>query len=225
MINTTAGEKGWLIHRFPIRDHLYLLYILTPERVLKAFYRRRSGQPLPQIFLPYWWSWTSKQENHQIRHLEILGPGLDLVGLKLFVGLYMNELIFHLGRQADLIPNFYAQYEAILQDEQPFQALPLRQFEWQLLADCGYAIDFSKTRDSHRIQADATYQFYPEQGFCLASKGFGGATLLAIHQGQYDNQSLGVLKKIFAAMIDYLLDGRVLHSRELFLQWKQAHTN
>ena len=155
----------------------------------------------------------------------MLGPGLDLSGLKLFVGLYMNELMFHLGRQADILPSFYPMYEAILQDEQPFHPLSLRQFEWQLLADCGYAIDFSQTLDASMIQADAFYQFHPEQGFRQATNGYHGHALLAIHQGQYDAQGLKILKKILATMIDYLLDGRVLHSRDLFLRWKQAHVN
>ena len=223
MINSMQAERGWLIHAYPVRDHLYLLYILMPHQILKAFYRRRRGQPLPQIFLPYWWSLTSKQENHQVQSVECLGPGLDLKGLELFVGLYMNELIFQLARQADVIPHFYSMYEAILQA--PFEVLPLRQFEWQLLADCGYAIDFSQTADLHPIVADAYYGFHPEQGFHLRNSGISGVQLLAIHEARYDALTLSILKKILITMIDYLLDGKVLHSRALLKNWIETHAN
>lgn len=220
-------EPGWLLHTYPLRDHLYLVYVLTPTQILKAFYRRSKRKQLdilPQSFVPYWWTWTGQQQNFSIQGLEFQGPALDLHGLKLYVALYMNELIFHLGRQGQILPQFYALYEELLYAPLPLNQVLLRRFEWQLLADCGYALDFTMTADLEPIQADQYYQFCPEQGFLVQAEGISGLDLLLINQNQFERpQTLGIYKIILGRLIDYLLAGKTLHSRQLLKHWMQTN--
>ena len=197
--------------------------MLTPTQILKAFYRystRKQINVLPQAFVPYWWSWTVHQQNASIQRLEFQGPALELQGLQLFVALYMNELIFHLARQAEVIPKFYPFYEELLYAPLPLNQVLLRRFEWQLLADCGYALDFSMTADFEPIHAHKYYHFCPEQGFQVQTEGISGADLLAICHNEFDNPNvMRLYKNIMSRLIDHLLLGKKLHSRELLKHW------
>ena len=216
------GTEAWLIHQYPIRDHLLLVYMLTPDRLIKGFYRvpKKPYVVKPQAFYPYWISWKQNKQAINIQRMEAHRPGLTLQGLKLFVGLYLNELIFNLCRDEALVPGFYSLYQHILYDETPCDELLLRQFEWQLLADCGYAIDFSCTHQQQSIQANLHYQFNPNDGFMLSHDGISGQQLLAIEQGELETPAtMQVLKKILRQTIEHVLDGRVLHSRNLLKEW------
>jgi DNA repair protein RecO (recombination protein O) len=225
MNNELESAKGWLIHHYPIRDRLYLLYILTPRKLLKAFYRLPKTQTVkPQLFYPYWVCWQDRKGNCNIKSLELTKLPVNLQGMQLFTGLYLNELIFHLCRQGEMVPNFFELYEQLIAKESCDEHL-LRQFEWQLLADCGYAIDFTTTTDYQPIQADAYYQFLVDQGFVLQASGILGRHLLAIAQGEWqETETYLILKKILRLMIDQVLGGKILHSRLLLKEWlQQAH--
>ena len=223
MIEDIESANGWLIHQYPIRDSLSLVYILTSDRLLKAFYRlpKTKGYVIkPQAFSPYWVSWQERKGACNIKSLELAAHPLELQGLKLFVGLYLNELIFKLCKHDEITPDFYCLYEQLLADIEPCNELLLRQFEWQLLADCGYAIDFSRTIQNQEIQSKHSYHFSPEQGFSYHEQGFEGADLLAIHQQDFKNeQAYMVFKKVLRMMIDHVLEYQPLHSRKLLQEW------
>ncbi len=223
MIDQIVSSQGWLIHQYPIRDHLLLLYILTPERLLKGFYRVSKKNPYsgrPHPFSLYWVSWKENKNACNIQSLEFQDAPLSLKGLKLFMGLYLNELIFHLCRDDEVEPRFYALYQQLLHDELDCNELLLRQFEWQILADCGYAIDFSTTCFQEKIQQDATYQFHPSSGFYPANEGILGKHLSMIDAFNWSDDSVyPIVKKILRSTIDYVLDGKSLNSRKLLQQW------
>lgn len=221
MIEQNASE-AWLIHQYPIRDHLHLVYMLTPERLLKGFYRvpKKPFVVKPQAFYPYWISWKENKNAINISHIEATQAPLNLSGLQLFVGLYVNELIFNLCRDEQLIPSFYSLYQQILLNQQSFDELLLRQFEWQLLADCGYAIDFSMTFQQQMICKEQYYQFDPNLGLKESDQGFLGEQLLCIQNGQMSHpETLKILKHFLRLTIDHVLDGKVLHSRQLLREW------
>lgn len=221
MIDKNASE-AWLIHQYPIRDHLHLVYMLTPDRLLKGFYRipKKPYVLKPQAFYPYWISWKENKNAINISHIEAHQPPLNLSGLNLFIGLYVNELIFNLCRDEQLIPGFYDLYQQILYNQQSFDELLLRQFEWQLLADCGYAIDFSMTCQQQEICEELFYQFDPNIGLKQSTHGFLGEHLLFIQNGQMSKpETLKILKHILRTTIDHVLDGKILHSRTLLREW------
>lgn len=219
MTKTVQSSNAWLIHLYPVRDHLYLVYFLTPEKILKGFYRLPKRMVKPQVFCPYWISWTTHRDTHNIQAIELNGLPFYFKDLKLLVGLYLNELIFQLCRVEDILPRFYSIYEAILHDDEACPDLLMRHFEWQLLADCGYEIDFLKTHQNEPIHGDKYYQFSPEQGFFEAMDGYIGQSLLSISIQDWHEQSLKTFKKILRQTIDHVLNGRVLNSRLLLKDW------
>lgn len=215
-------SQAWLIHQYPIRDHLHLVYLLTPDRLLKGFYRvpKKPYVLKPQPFQSYWISWRENKNAINISKMEANQSGLNLSGLQLFIGLYLNELIYNLCRDEQLIPSFYPLYQQLLSNDSSFDESLLRQFEWQILADCGYAIDFSMTCQQQAIVEDLFYHFDPSMGFKEGAQGFSGAQLLAIQNGQITYpETLKILKQILRMTIDHVLDGKVLHSRGLLREW------
>lgn len=227
MSEMMESNKGWFIHSYPIRDRLYLVYILTPTKLLKAFYRlpkMKSHTAKPQPFFPYWVTWQERKGNINIHSLELSAPPLSLNGVQLFMGLYLNELIFHLCRQGETFPGFYDLYEQLLYAEGCDERL-LRQFEWQLLADCGYAIDFSRTCDNQRIEPLSYYEFLVDQGFVVSSSGILGRHLLAIDQNDWQHAETSIIfKKLLRMMLDNVLAGRSLHSRQLLKDFMQMQS-
>lgn len=219
MTKTIQSSNAWLIHQYPIRDNLYLVYILTPEKILKGFYRIPKRSIKPQLFCPYWVSWTTRGDTHNIQSIELNGLPFEFKDLKLLVGLYLNELIFNLCRTDDIQPSFYPIYEAILHHDEASPELLMRYFEWQLLADCGYQIDFINTHQQEAIVRDKYYQFSPEQGFFEAVDGYRGCSLLAISEQNWQQESLKTFKKILRQTIDHVLNGRILNSRLLLKNW------
>lgn len=210
------SEKAYVIHQYPIRDHLLLVYIMTPSRYLKGFYRipkQKSPTTKPFSFCPYWAAWKKNKQAINFQSLEFSAPPLMPKGLKLIVGLYLNELIYHLcgGFDEQVELHLYALYEAILQHTEDCPVHLIREFEWQLLADCGYAIDFTRTIDNQSFQDECYYQFSPDSGFYAASVGWLGR----------DIQEPKIIKQVLRKTIDYVLDGKVLYSRSLLMEWLQ----
>jgi recombinational DNA repair protein (RecF pathway) len=228
MIDKLESSHGWLIHQYPVRDNLLLLYILTEQGYLKGFYRVPKNKVIsqkPTSFAPYWVSWKRNKQAINIQTLEFVSSPYWLKNLKLIVGLYLNELIFNLCKSEDFELNAYVYqlYQAIIQDENDCPLLLIRQFEWQLLADCGYAIDFNCTADQKPIEAHLRYQFSPDLGFFESVDGWPGATIQKIADSIWDTEELNILKIIFRNTIDYVLDGKLLQSRELLKNWIQEH--
>lgn len=214
------SEQAYLIHQYPIRDHLLLVYILTPTRYFKGFYRMPKKKSLvqkPFSFCPYWSAWKKNKQAINVQSLEFSATPWMPKGLKLIVGLYLNELIYHLcgGFDEQVELSIYPLYEAILQHPEDCPLHLIREFEWQLLADCGYAIDFSRAIDNTPLQENIYYQFSPDSGFFVADEGWLGAEI----QNQHQNSA--IVKYVLRKTIDYVLDGKILQSRALLMEWLQ----
>lgn len=224
MIDNLESEQAYIIHQYPIRDHLSLVYVMTPTRYFKGFYRipkKKSIVQKPFSFFPYWCHWKKNKQAINIQSLEFLATPPMLKGLKLIVGLYLNELIFHLcgafDEQIEL--HVYPLYEAILQHQEDCPLHLIREFEWQLLADCGYAIDFTRTVDNLPLQDDVYYQFSPDSGFFVAESGWLGKDILNHHENKT------MVKQVLKKTIDYVLDGKILNSRVLLHEWLKSSQN
>lgn len=216
------SSDAWVIHHYPVRDHLLLVYVLTPSRYFKAFYRlpKKTGHAKPQPFCPYWISWKEGRDAINIQSFESRAPAYWFKDLKLFVSLYINELLFNLIR-ADTVEQLsvYPYYEALLAHPEDCPELLLRQFEWQLLADCGYAIDFSVTCQQEPISACKHYQFHPGQGFTESLDGILGQHLIDIATHAFTPECFLIFKKVLRQTILFILDGKPLNSRILLTQW------
>ena len=221
MTNEFSASPAWLIHYYPVRDNLLLVYILTPAQMIKGFYRvpkHKNLRMLPQCFLPYHVIYRHKNDSINIQSLEPIGPAYTPKNLKLWLGMYLNELLFHLLRhehsEGDF--QFFGLYEAIIADSNPCPESLIRQFECGLLQDCGFGIDFTHTAEGDAIVAAKNYQFIVGSGFFPSASGYPGDELLLIANGQFEGK---LIKQILRQTIDMVLDGKVLNSRELLRQW------
>jgi recombinational DNA repair protein (RecF pathway) len=224
MSNELESSTGWIIHQYPVRDHLLLLYILTPRRYFKAFYRvpkTKHGRQNPVSFCLYWISWKQSKQAINIQSLEFSETPFWFKNLKLFTGLYLNELIFNLCRpdELDSALHFYPIYESLLRHSDDCPINLLRHFEWQLLADCGYAIDFERTFEHQFMHDNQLYQFSPDIGFFESHDGYSGKDIKKIAQRNWDATALKILQQTLRKTIAHILDGKILQSRELLKEW------
>jgi len=100
----------------------------------------------------------------------------------------------------------------------------LRRFEQSLAAELGYDFVWDQAMDSGQpVEAGGLYCYDPEQGI-LAEPSPGsrlrnlpGDTLLALADGDLESaECRRIAKRVTRVLVDYLLQGKVLHSRSLF---------
>ena len=216
------STEAWFLHKYPSGDTSAQLSLFTREKgIVTCLYkgaRTAKKQGLLQPFIPLWLSLDSKKDWHFVRHLESLASPLTFKHHALFAALYVNELIYLALKPLDPHPELYDAYQYTLQglttvsERLPIEAL-LRQFEWVLLAECGYRLGL--------IDAISTnahyYQFIAGKGFISANNGWVARDVHAIIQGEFnDVHVLKVAKLIMRQAIHQLLGGRELKSRSLF---------
>ena len=81
--------------------------------------------------------------------------------------------------------------------------------------DRRYAIDFTRAIDNTPLQENVYYNFSPDSGFFVAHEGWLGAEI----QNQHQNSA--IVKYVLRKTIDYVLDGKILQSRALLMEWLQ----
>jgi DNA repair protein RecO (recombination protein O) len=148
-----------------------------------------------------------------------------LAGAHLFCGFYLNELLWRLLPQHDSHPRIFDHYEETLSRLREAGAgcaeTALRFFELALLREIGYGPLLEHDAESgEAIRPDRHYIYHREKGPVAAEPGVravSGACLLGLRDGRLSNAGeLREAKRLMRCLIDPLLDGRPLKSRELF---------
>jgi DNA repair protein RecO (recombination protein O) len=178
---------------------------------------------LLQPFIPLTLSYLGKSELKILTHVEITQPFIQLQGLAVYCGFYVNELIGCFLHQHDPHPEVFTYYEKCLSglsDRSKIEAA-LRIFELDLLAAVGYGLQLEY--DFHHdqaIQPLTRYHFNAEQGPIEAPDGyFSGKTLQALHLRQLtDPQVLAEAKTLMRKVIAVYLNGKPLKSRAVINQ-------
>lgn len=224
---TTETFEAWVLHKIPSGDSSARVTFYTREKGLLHCLckggRTPKKQAVLQPFLPLWLALDSRKDWYYANHIEPLGAPLNLKGNALFVGLYLNELLYYALQPMDSQPELFDVYLSTLQglsvmDERLAIEMLLRRFEWSLLKTCGYLVSFTHAADSAvPIAANQYYQFVAGRGFITAETGIAGANILALAEGRLEQlEVLKSAKFIMRKAIDHFLDGRVLKSRSLY---------
>jgi DNA repair protein RecO (recombination protein O) len=223
--------SGFLLHRRPYRETSYLLDIFTLELgkialVAKGVRGSKSDKKsLLQSFQPLLLSVYGKLELKNLRQVEAKGPALVLSGNSLFSAMYLNEVLNRLLGVEQAHSELFERYERSLTAlSQQKQIEPvLREFEFGLLDDLGYGLDFSSEWQSgEAIEPALYYTLVLEHGFQLLSAAdrtgncFLGENLQNIAHNQWDKGSLNSAKRIARMALAPLLGQKPLKSRELF---------
>jgi DNA repair protein RecO (recombination protein O) len=171
-------------------------------------------------------SFQGKTDLKLLTHFESEGAHFTLTAKHLFSGFYLNELLVRLLPELDAHPEIYSLYEQSLQALSARQDLEpvLRVFEFQLLQELGYGIDFeTDAKSGDAISAQVNYCLDPSQGVYVAHADvplnfqFCGAHINAIAQHDFSLPDVKqTAKRISRILLKPLLGSKPLMSRELF---------
>lgn len=226
-------QPAYLLHARAYRETSVLAEWFLPElgrvgTVLRG--ARRKGQVVPSPFQPFFVQIAGGGELKQVAAHEFAGASLNLQGVALFSGLYLNELLVRLLPRELPQPELFIAYAGALGDlgeragdDSAGVELILRRFERQLLEAMGQTVSNTHQADTHEaLRAEAWYQYYPEHGWLPAREGQRGACLgadiLAIGQDDFSTpQRRRLAKLLYRLALEPLLGGRPLKSRDLFV--------
>ncbi len=234
---TAKSDTGYLLHLRPYQDSSVLGDFLLREHgrmtllfkgIKKAGKAGQKGRLL-QPFTPLYITFAGDHELKTGRQIEAAGAVISLQGKQLFCGLYMNELLARTIVHQEPCPQLLGMYECSLGALSNGSLEPvLREFEYHLLAELGYQIDFTLDSLGEPIRVQDHYLYVPDEGFVLISAlihpaktvsnaRFRGQELLAIAQGCYDDaEVLRAAKRLSRLALSPHLGNKPLKSRELF---------
>ena len=219
--------QAWLIHKQWSGDTSVRPCFFTSELgLVNCLYkggRTPKKQAILQPFTPLWTNIDERHHHYYAQSVENEAPSLTLSGTSLFSALYLNELIYYLLKPLAAEPQLFQAYGftlhhlALAENQEDIEAL-LRRFEWTLLQACGHGFSLSSDTVGQVIVAERYYQFIPGRGLILANKGTPGVHLLALaaddlSQSEYRKSA----KFIMRQAIDYVLGGREIKARSLFV--------
>lgn len=220
---------AYILHARKYRDTSLILELFTePEGRVAAVQRGARGKKKTgtvQPFTPLLISYLGKGELKTVVKVDA-GAMHHLVGDRLLLGMYANELLMRLLGKFEKAPGLFVAYQQLLLalvGSDDYQRR-LRQFELRLLDDLGYGISFGVDAASGDFVApDKYYRFVPDEGFRELSSeteaSFFGEHLLAIADGDLASDEVeATARKVARIAIGRLLGDRPLKSRELFQQ-------
>jgi len=233
MIMRVELQPAYVLHTRPYRDTSLIVDFLTPDygrvSAVARGVRQRKGNkrqllnPFSRLLI----SLQGKTDLKLLTHVEVDQCYVQLEGNFLYSGFYLNELLVRLLPEMDPHHQFFTVYESSLlklEQKKPLEPI-LREFEIHLLAELGYALDFTQDARSHDpIVPDAFYWCDIQEGFFLAENllpeqtPIKGECLLAIAINDYLHpETRLVAKQLTRMMLKPLLGTKPLKSRELFI--------
>lgn len=222
-------QPAFLLHSRNYRDTSVIADLWTPEygrlSVLAKGARRRKGgkKHLLVPFTPLLISCRGKGELKTLTHIELAAKSVSLQQTMLFSGFYLNELLLRLLPIADPHALLFSRYGEIIESlQQDIELEPcLRQFEWFLLQQLGYELNFSiDALLQQPVIASQHYQLDVNRGFVACGEGgYQGANLLAIAAADYSlTTTRQVAKQVARQALQALLGSKPLNSREMYRQ-------
>lgn len=230
-------QPAYVLHSRPYRETSLLVDIFTRDHGVvptvakgirgKKGTRRAILQPFRRIRC----SWRGKGDLVSLIKFESEDLGYDYAKQVLFSGFYLNELLMRLLHRHDPHELLFDAYGKVLNDFQLPENLEvcLREFEFLLLNELGYGIDFSSDIDERPIQSEALYRLIAQQRFMQIGDAqpadentFLGHELMAI--AEHDWQQKDILKqakRLTRLSLSPLLGDKPLQSRALFRSYQR----
>lgn len=225
---------GYVLRSKPYRNTSALVDIFSREYGRLTLIAKGSRAPKSpwfawlQPFQLLRLSWQGQTDLKTLTHVESTEASYWLQGLKLYSGLYLNELLLKFLQPYDAHAHLFDGYhqavtslaqKSLVQSEspEPLEGV-LRRFEMALLCETGYGIPFSDLL-ALPIEAVLRYGFDAEQGWMPFVKhriSVSGQTLLDMREHNYQRLATRQeAKRLMRYLIDLHLDGQPLHTRRL----------
>lgn len=225
-----TDDVAYVLHSRPYREASQLVTLFSSvggrfNAVSRASRQARGGNLL-RPFVPLRIRWRGKSDLKSLNDVELLHPAFNLAGTKLYVGLYLNELLIRLLHEHESHPDLFERYGKtleILAAESEVEPV-LRLFELALLDDLGYGLQLDVDMETGAaVESGQRYVFYPGEGVKRHRPGdkgpaiFTGDHLLAICGWEFtDTAVLRTAKQLTRLALEPYLGSKPLHSRELF---------
>jgi DNA repair protein RecO (recombination protein O) len=230
------SEPGFILHTIPYRETSLLVDVFSLNygrvRCVAKGFRKPNKKGIAKTLFPYaehHHQWQGRGELKTLIQAEPIQAPVFLKQESLYVGLYVNELLYKLLYQNDPHPSLYRFYHQFMShlSVSGLDQAELRRFEMQLLEELGYGLVLGSEADSGQaVSAEHLYYYIPDQGLKLIqdqnankTQALSGADIIALSQGELDKPSvLRTAKQLTRQVIDFYLDGKELNSRELYRQ-------
>lgn len=230
-------QPAYVLHHRPYRDTSRIVDLFTRDHGRLTLFARgvrgKSGLAAAlQAFQPILVSWSGRGEAGQLLAAERVGEPQVLPAARLLSGFYLNELLLKLLHLHDPQFEIFDQYNLTLQNLKSGadELWSLRLFEKRLLQSLGFGLSLQHEAESGLpIDPQRCYRYVLELGPVPVDAGAGavrgvytGATLQALANEVFvDPQHKTEARHLLRAVLDHVLDGRRLQSREILGDLRQ----
>lgn len=227
-LNSRSLQAAYVLHTRRYGDSSLIVDLLTRDQgrvacIAKGVLRARRPDTRIQSFQRLLIELRGRGEVLSLVRAESAAPPLQLRGRNLYCGLYVNELVLKLTARQDACPELFDDYALAIEGlGGPGQAEPtLRRFEVRLLRHMGLGLSLELDAQGQSIEPDRRYTYDLETGPVLvtaeSNNAVGGGTLRALQTGVFEDEAtLQEARHLMRRILNHYLDGRPLHSRELF---------
>jgi DNA repair protein RecO (recombination protein O) len=230
------SEPGFILHTIPYRETSLLVDIFTLNhgrlRCVAKGFRKPNKKGIAKTLFPYTehhFQWQGRGELKTLIQADPLQAPVFLQQDALFIGLYINELLYKLLHQNDPHQPLYHFYHKLMTSLSgaTIEQSVLRRFEIQLLEELGYGLVLDADAETGQaVSPENWYYYIPDQGLKLLqdhtkdnANALAGADIIALSKGDFEQQSvLRTAKQLTRQVINFYLDGKQLNSRELYRQ-------
>ncbi|MCK7551207.1 DNA repair protein RecO [Marinobacter goseongensis] len=240
MATAVQQEPAYVLHRRPWRETSLQVDVFSLNAGRMSLIARGANSarsPLKaqlQPFQPLLLDWTGRGDLKTLTQTEVRSGPVLRGTTPLYSGLYINELLQRILPAADPHPTLFAAYIDVLaelagnDDVEPV----LRRFERSFVEALGYSFAWDLARDTGAgVEPGQRYCYDPEQGIVqvpsqqVRLRNLPGDALLALAEGDFVSlECRRTAKRVMRVLVDYLLQGKPLHSRTLFSHGRKEPT-
>jgi DNA repair protein RecO (recombination protein O) len=232
-------QQAYCMHARRYRESSRIVEMLTPEYGLVSCLghsSKKKNASVDLLFTPLLISWSGRGDLFTLTHAESVSAKQVSAPAVSIMGMYLNELILKLVPKSSPSKEIFELYKSVMQllEKSDSQEKVLRLFEIELLELVGHGLSLDKEIDHETpILEDRFYRYDvglgPARVSCkidtrenTAWNVIKGSTLIGLQSPLSMNTScLSEAKRLMRGVINWHLDGRSLHSREI-LQFMQA---
>ncbi len=235
-----TNEPGLVLHTYPYKETSLIVEAFTRHHGRVALVARGAKRPRSALrgtllgfrLLSLGWvrPRSRASELFTLARAEWVGgvPGLN--GAELVCGFYLNELLMRLVPRDDPHEALFDAYLAALlalSGRSQGAAVTLRQFEYALLREMGYALQLTFDAERHEpIEPDQWYRYVAERGPIKLTKVPSnpsgvvlGKTLYDMAAGDYGDARTALQSKmLMRQLLAHHLAGQQLHTRQMMIE-------
>lgn len=220
------AQAAFVIHRRAYKEHNLIAELLSLNLGRICVMARASKKSpivgsLLQPFTPVMLTLSKSRSSwYYLSEAAPSGNVFHFAVPEVFCAMYANELLYYLYKEQGPAPKLFAAYLTLLQElsgkEEGSSYVSLRKFEFALLEALGFGITFNL--DKEKISKECLYHFSLGAGFSIGADphsplAFTGEELLKLKAGNFEAKAA---KRLTGAVLEELLSGRPLQSRELY---------